>query len=297
MTYDIALWKPKRNANDSVGLIAITISEGSESDSVSRFPQSKLIKSIEASFGIEWDNLPFEAEISAQGATFGLQYGVELEARCALLSAVADELGLFFYDFQKTPPSESDDNEFKRRIALNLETEEAQDCQYSMKKAQEGSLYDMHRVGSCFRFGTGVKKDLTKAISWFEAAEKAGMQKALITLVDLYREDLADDDSLRKGLTCLRRGVDSGSLVALAMLAEWTQEGIGMAPDPVAALTLWQQLNEIDESVSAFEIAKIYEHGLGVTPSISTAAEYYRRARKAGHPAAFMNLRRLELAD
>jgi TPR repeat protein len=209
------------------------------------------------------------------------------------LAKLAQELGLYLYDFQKHCSAESDVEEFQRRTLNQARSEEEQTFLFALEAATKGSLHDMHLVGSCYRYGTGVTKDVVKAIDWYERAAESGMRKALVSLAEMYREDLADDLSLRNGVSCLQRAVAAGSSVALAMLAEWTREGIGMSPDVTASVTLWRELLEIDACVAAFELAKAYEHGQGVDRSTSIAIDYFRQSREAGHPEALRNLRRL----
>ena len=292
MTYDVALWKIKVKASDSVGLVAMTLSEGGECKAVSRFPKAKVIDRLQNIFGSPIDELPFEIDITGQGAVIGLPLGGasgQLEA----LAELAQEFGLFLFDFQKSQPTESDLEEFQRRVREQARSGEENTFLFAFEAASKGSLYDMHLVGSCYRYGTGVAKDLSKAIEWYERAAESGMTKALVSFADMCREDIGDDSSLRNGVGCLQRAVTAGSSVALAMLAEWTRDGIGMAPDAAASVVLWRKLLEVDACVAAFELAKAYEHGQGVDQSTSLAVDYYRMSREAGHPDALRNLRRL----
>jgi TPR repeat protein len=293
MTYDIALWKARAKNTDSSGLIALTLNEGYESKAISRFPKSKVVNRLEEIFGCSADELPFEATITGQGAIFGLPYGEGCENQREGLAQLARELDLSIYDFQENSPSEADVAEFQRRVRDQGHSEDEQAFVFALEAAGKGSLYHQHLVGSCYRNGTGVKKDLSEAAEWYERAANAGMTKALVSLAEMCREDIGDDASLNKGLGYLQRAVSMGSSVGMAMLAEWKRDGIGAAKDIPGAIGLWRRLVEVDAFVAAFELARAYEHGAGVEQSTKLAIDYYRTAREAGHPEAWKNLRRL----
>ena len=293
MTYDIALWKAKTKASDSAGLIALTLSEGCECKAVSRFPKTKLVRRLQELFDCSTDELPFEHTITGQGATISLPLGDALDRQHLMLIDLARELDLHHFDFQEEGPSDADESEFRRRIREQESSEDVRSFIHALEAANNGSAYHMHMVGSCFRYGTGVAKDHNKAIEWYERTAKSGAAKALVSLAEMYREDLGDIASLQAGIHCLQRGAELGSPSAIAMLAEWTRDGVGMAPDLSAAVELWRQLLATEAWIAAFELAKAYEHGIGVDPSMSHAIDYYRKARVAGHPEAYINLRRL----
>lgn len=293
MTYDVVLWKSKAKPSDSAGLIAMTLSEGYQCKAVSRFPKSKVVQRLQELLDCPIDELPFEINITGQGAIFGLPHGEALERQCGALIELAKELDLYLYDFQEDGQSEADVEEFQRRVLEQDRSEEEQTFVFALESAGKGSQYHMHFVGSCYRYGTGVMKNLSKAVEWYERGAKSGMAKALVSLAEMYREDLGDESSLQEGLGCLRRAVTARSPAALAMLAEWTRDGVGIVADLTASVALWRQLVEVDACVAGFELAKAYENGHGVDRSTILAIDYYRRSREAGHPEAYINLRRL----
>lgn len=293
MTYDVVLWKAKAKASDTPGLIALTLSDNRESASVARFPKSKVATQLEAAFSCALEALPFELDLDGQKALVSLPHGDNLDARLAKLQAVAIDLGLTLFEFQKTPPTEEDSAEHERRLESQRSTEEQETFRNALEAARRGSAKDMHLVGSCYRTGTGVAKEPEQAVDWYEKAAAAGMKSAYGSIADICREDLGTADALARGYEVLQRGTDAGSLLALGMLADWTAQGIGTPADAVAAFKLWSRLLESDESVAAFEIAKAYELGEGVDLSKETAIVFFRRARKAGHPDALRQLKRL----
>ncbi len=293
MTYDVVLWKSKAKPVDPPGLIALTLSDNRECESVARFPKSKVAAQLEAVFSCPVDNLPFELDLDGQKALVGIPYGEELEARLAMLQAVGTELGLTLFDFQKTPPSDSELAEHQRRLSSEQSTEDQEAFDHALASALRGSAKDMHFVGSCYRTGTGVDKDCEQALAWYEKAAAAGVRSAYGSMADMCRDDLGTPTALAKGYALLKQGANAGSLLALGMLAEWTAQGIGTPADASTAFKLWSQLLKSDESVAAFEIAKAYELGEVVEPSLEIAVGFFRRARKAGHPEALRQLKRL----
>jgi TPR repeat protein len=117
--------------------------------------------------------------------------------------------------------------------------------------------------------------------------------RAWASLAEMFKEDLRDEPSLRRGLACLREGAQAKSATSLEMLAEWLQSGIGCVPDAAASIDVWRRLLELEPCNAAFALARAYESGNGIPQSLALASDHYRLARKAGHPEALKSLRRL----
>lgn len=293
MTYDIVLWKAKKKATQADGLIALLLSDGFECKSVMKFPQAKLTKQLETAFECDVHELPFEASVTSQGAVFGLSMGDDKAIQLSRIQQIANRHAWVIYDFQTQVPTDADTTEFERISQEGTGSEDEQDFLHSLEKAQQGTWYDMHRVASCFRYGTGTPQDLPSAIEWYTKAAKAGMVNAYVTLAELYQENIGDEASLRKGFECLRLAADASNIKAMTMFAEWLRDGIGCTANLSASIQAWQKLLPLDAMLAGFELARAYESGVGVPVSKDLAIEHYRLARASGHPDAYRNLKRL----
>lgn len=192
----------------------------------------------------------------------------------AALTQLGSELDLSIYDFQEHAPAEADVAEFQRRAREEDGSEDEQAFLFALDASNKG-LYHQHLVGSFYRNGTGVARDLQQAAQWYEGAPNSGMTKALVSLAQICREDMGDEASLTTGIGHLQRAVSMGSPVGMAMLAEWKRDGIGAPQDLPGAIDLWSRLVEFDAFEAAFELAKPHEQGTGVAQSTALAIDFY----------------------
>ena len=294
MTYDVILWKTKRRQCDSDGLIALLLSDEMECKEVARFPKAATIRRLEKAFNAPFEELPFEAHITGQSAWFGLTHGPAGDQQLAAISELACECGFHLYDFQINEPSAEDSAELGRRVANAEGSEDQLVFAEALAAAKAGSKNDMHKVGSCFRYGTGTQQSTADAIYWYHQASEAGLGKANVSLAEVYIQELRDDSSIENGLAVLRKGTQQRHAPSMVFLGELLRDGVGThPPNLAAAIALWRELLALDPWVATFELARVYEVGNEVLQSTEKAIEYFRAAREAGHPEAYRNLRRL----
>ena len=294
MTYDVTLWKPKRGQRCSDGLIALLLSEGVECPEAARFPKSATVRRFEEAFGMSFDELPFEVGTHAKSMTFGLSHGDEGTRHLQLISDIARESGLQLYDFQTQAPTPEDTDEFERRMAGLECSEERYFFLDALALAEKGDPNGMHKLADFYRCGTGVKKDQETAIKWYQQAIDAGSNRALLTLAEMFIQERGDPNSIEKGIALVRKGVELEHAPSITFLGEILRDGLGNhVPDLAAAIELWNRLLTLEPWVGAYELARVYESGQGVSQSTEKAIEYFKIARIAGHPDAYRNLRRL----
>jgi TPR repeat protein len=293
VTYDVVLWKAKRSTSTPDAVIAMQLQEGHACLDVARFPATRFVEALESCLSCAAEEFQFEIEVNKFGAHVGLPFGEQGGKILEALVGVATDQGLKLHDAQATPATDEEVAAFAEWEAAQCLEQDVGEFTHALRGAHAGSAKDMHIVASCYRFGSGVARDLTQAIHWYERAAGVGLSKAWASLAELYREELGDQASLQRGFACLRQGVQLRSASALEMLAEWLQGGIGCEADAAASVEVWRALMEIEPCNAAFALARACETGNGVEQSQAAAIDYYRLARKAGHPGAFKNLRRL----
>ncbi len=76
---------------------------------------------------------------------------------------------------------------------------------------------------------------------------------------------------------------DATAQTALGLLYE---RGLGVAPDPAAALLWYRRAAEQGDALAAFHIGSLYERGAGVERDYVAAAEWYQRASDQGNASA-----------
>ena len=115
----------------------------------------------------------------------------------------------------------------------------------------------MIELGLCYSSGTLVKKDLKRAISFWEMAKKLGSSEAQSRIAFAQIADSTNDSNKMEALNTLIDGADKGSVLSQTFLAY------------------------------------CYEKGLGVKENKGKAVQLYRRAAQRGNETAFNSLKRL----
>jgi len=258
VSYDLWLWKRKAGSATSRGLTFLMLAEGLPCAGVARFPEAAIEESLRQEFGAQ-DDFPFELSISKDGMFVGLPFSQanELSAR---FRAIASRERLEIYDPQVDVPTDEDAAAFEaQRNPPGADSPKDEFADW-LKAAEAGDRPSMNKVGGCYRYGSGVERNLTKAVEWF------------------------------------RRAAEKGNLPATINLAECYLNGEGVSKDANEAARLFKEAFKAEQCVSAFELGKLHEAGLGVEKSLERAVEYFRTARANNHPEAYRALKRLGAA-
>lgn len=89
----------------------------------------------------------------------------------------------------------------------------------------------------------------------------------------------------------LKRAADAGSPEAQFELAKLYEQGIGVDPDPVQALSLYKQAADQDFADAINDLGFLYyQGGLGLAPDQAEALKLFERAADLRHPQALFNV-------
>ena len=91
-------------------------------------------------------------------------------------------------------------------------------------------------------------------------------------------------------LAGLKLAAGTGDATALYDLASRTADGRGVARDPRAAVTLFEQAAEKNLAPAQYRTGNFYEKGIGVPRDIDAARKWYLRAAENGNTRAMHNL-------
>lgn len=112
-------------------------------------------------------------------------------------------------------------------------------------------------LGLCYGSGTLVKKDISKAVEYWELAKNLGSKEALVRIAFTQIADSTKRTNLNSLIEILRNAANKGSVLA--------------------------------ETYLGF----CYEKGIGVKEEKGTAVKFYRHAAQRGNQAAFNSLKRM----
>ena len=156
------------------------------------------------------------------------------------------------------------DNVQKRILAPARTAENAGDYERALAEYQrvDGIPFAQYRIGRMYEKGLGTAQDDAQAAHWYQAAADAGYLWAQIALANLYDQG---------------RGVpeDHGAALELFLEASEFEQSHAYRLDPPRT-----------RAVATYRAGEMIEKGRGVPANPAAAADYYRIAAEAGNPDA-----------
>lgn len=155
------------------------------------------------------------------------------------------------------------------------------------EQAYDGKAEAQHDMGALYIAGREpVKKDMKRAVFWFEEAAKNGIANAKYNLGVLYHQGLGVDADLNKALDLYSQAADLNHPEAQYNLGIAYIGGIGYAYDPIKAAANFESAANAGVMEAAYNLGLIYENGLLGKPQPDEALMWYREAADKNSPEA-----------
>ena len=192
------------------------------------------------------------------------------DAAQAGLAAAEHKLALAYYSGKGVPQDKAQAQFWWRRAA---EQEHAQ-AQYNLA----AMLWN----------ADGVEKDQAQAVEWFSRASTAGNSQALAFLESIKainqapnttKSELRIPDLGPENDAVTDRNPTINELLITARTA-YTQQ------DYASALRAWEQAAQADSAYARYQLAHLYQAGLGIPTKPQRAFEYIQKAANQGFAAA-----------
>ncbi|KAJ3235332.1 hypothetical protein HDU81_000608 [Chytriomyces hyalinus] len=146
----------------------------------------------------------------------------------------------------------------------------------------------------CIRqVGTGVEKDINKAVELYEKAVSLGSGLAYYYLGEVYE---AGDDGVpkdpSKAAMYFKQGDElaDGSCAAMLGLAFLYEDVIGVEQSYELSLHYYLEAAKFEDSWALHALGRNYAHGTGVEQDYTKAFEFFERAARQNLPAAIIYL-------
>ena len=188
---------------------------------------------------------------------------------------------------------------------------------YVKKAALYGDGEAVLQTGICYMSGFGVKKDLTKAINWFEkleddanstekdvylglayyergeagdgekalkrfkSAEKKASPAGTFMAIRCVLEGVGTKQNTRLGKSLLRAAAEDGNPLCARQLADWYRDGEMYRKNCKTAATWYRKAYEGGNISAGTELGKLYFSGFGVKKNIHKAFQYFCEAGNA----------------
>ncbi len=117
-----------------------------------------------------------------------------------------------------------------------------------------------------------------------------GDTRSMLGLAYMRLNPKGDSFDPKEAVELLTRAAGAGSPEAQFELAKLYEQGIGVDPDPARALALYRQAADQDFADAINDLGFLtYEGGLGLTPDPQAALKLFERAADLRHPQALFN--------
>lgn len=158
----------------------------------------------------------------------------------------------------------------------------------------DGDLEVWWDIGVKYQTGDGVKKDLKKAIMWFEKAASRNYDNALVSLGDLYYKGEGVKQDYKKAFELYSRALRRNIPSAQYRLGLCNYYGKGTRQDKKAAVEWFKKAAEQVDPEASYMLGVCCEKGEGTAKDLKKAKECYKTAAEADIKEAKAALKRLK---
>lgn len=158
------------------------------------------------------------------------------------------------------------------------------------------------RMGFMYEDGIGVETDLGKAKEYYLKAIDCGFQEAYKELACLYlwdwkmNEELPEE-SVRKGVSYLRKGAEAGVSNCIAMLAMCYETGTGVPEMPEQAYLWYKKAARLGDRSAMNSVGNMHYNGKGCLQDYALAWEWFEKGAAMNYNASFEMLGKMCLQN
>lgn len=153
------------------------------------------------------------------------------------------------------------------------------------KAAETGEAVGLNAMGKAYAHGWGVEFDHEISKEYFLKAVEKSYSSAMWQLGQLYLHKDWDQYSPEKAHEWHYKAAMADNSCGMNSVGYNYLEGRGVKQDNAEAKTWFEKASK-HQSAALYNLARIYEHGLGVNVDLEQAFSFYQQAEKKGHRAS-----------
>lgn len=164
------------------------------------------------------------------------------------------------------------------------------------KAARQGHVPSICNVGVCYHNGSGVVRDVVKAVDQYREAALKEYPRAWYNLGVCYEtgEGVQQRD-YRRAAGLYRKAARGRFAQALCALGKCYELGTGVQKDEKRAVLLYRKAADRKCARAVFYLGLCYERGVGVDGNFRQAAELFKKAATLGLQDALTYLTRFDM--
>ncbi|KAL3748991.1 hypothetical protein ACJRO7_010129 [Eucalyptus globulus] len=173
--------------------------------------------------------------------------------------------------------------------------EDDEDFQILEYQAQKGNAIAMYKVGLFHYFGLrGLRRDHTKALSWFLKAVDKGEPRSMELLGEIYARGAGVERNYTKAFEWLKLASRQQLYSAYNGMGYLYVKGYGVEKkNYTKAKEYFEKAANNDEAGGYYNLGVMYLKAIGVKRDVKLACKYFISAANAGQPKAFYQLAKM----
>ncbi|XP_042502891.1 ERAD-associated E3 ubiquitin-protein ligase component HRD3A-like [Macadamia integrifolia] len=177
--------------------------------------------------------------------------------------------------------------------------EEDEDFQITEYQAVKGNAAAMYKMGMIYYFGLrGVRRDHSKALSWFSKAVDKGEPRSMELLGEIYARGAGVERNYTKALEWLGLASKQHHFSAYNGMGYLYVKGYGVEKkNYTKAKEYFEKAAENKEPGGHYNLGVLYLKGIGVKRDVKSACNFFITAANAGQPKAFYQLAKMFHTD
>lgn len=150
--------------------------------------------------------------------------------------------------------------------------------------------FSMNNLGSMFLLGEGVRKDIDKALDYFERSAELGNDTAMLNLGLLYFNGELIDRNYQVAFEYFNNAATKFNGKSFNMLGYYYEVGLLGNQDVSKAIECYKKSYENGFVKAAYNCARFFENGIGVPTNYEEAFKLYKIAADADIPFALLKV-------
>ncbi|XP_004503266.1 ERAD-associated E3 ubiquitin-protein ligase component HRD3A [Cicer arietinum] len=173
--------------------------------------------------------------------------------------------------------------------------EEDEDFQILEYQAQKGNAAAMYKVGLFYYFGLrGLRRDHSKALSWFLKAVEKGEPRSMELLGEIYARGAGVERNYTKAFEWLTLASKHHLYSAYNGIGYLYVKGYGVdSKNYTKAKEYFEKAADNDEVGGHYNLGVMYLKGIGVKRDVKYACKFFIVAANHGQPKAFYQLAKI----
>jgi TPR repeat protein len=168
--------------------------------------------------------------------------------------------------------------------------------EWFQKSAAQGNARAQYILGGMYLNGSGVPKDISKAIEWLGKAAAQGDAEAQLTLGAMNSEGTGMPKDSVKAVEWFKKAAVQGNARAQYVLGLTYDIGDDAPRDIVKAIEWFEKAAAQGHADAQFSLGQLFNaDGLGVTKDTAKAMEWFQKSAAQGNPRAQYSLALLYL--